>query len=81
MLSLASAAWTALTSRIGRYLAAIGAALAILLAAYSKGSKDNAARATETRLKEINKARKVEHEIDGLDSGSVHDRLGRWMRD
>lgn len=76
-----SAAWIALTSRIGRYLAAIGAALAILFAAYTKGRKDNAARATETRLNEINKARKVEHEVDGLDSGSVHDRLGRWMRD
>ncbi|MBB6013472.1 hypothetical protein HNR59_002861 [Aquamicrobium lusatiense] len=73
--------WTALTSRIGRYLAAIGAALAILFAAYAKGRKDNAARATETRLNEINKARKVEHEVDGLDSGAVSERLGRWMRD
>lgn len=73
--------WTALTSRIGRYLAAIGAALAILFAAYAKGRKDNAARQDTIRLNEINKARKVEHEIDGLDSGSVHDRLGRWMRD
>jgi len=76
-----SAAWTALTSRIGRYLAAIGAALAILFAAYSKGRKDSDARQDATRLNEINKARKVEHEVDGLDSGSVHDRLGRWMRD
>lgn len=81
MLSFLSVAWTALTSRIGRYLAAIGAVLAILFAAYSKGRKDNAASATHSRLNEINKARKVEHEIDGLDSGSVHDRLGRWMRD
>lgn len=76
-----SAFWTALTSRIGRYLAAVGAALAILFAAYSKGRKDNAARHDAARLNEINKARKVEHEVDGLDSGSVHDRLGRWMRD
>lgn len=81
MLSFLSAAWTALTSRVGRYLAAIGAALAILFAAYSKGRKDNAARATETRLNEINKARKVEHEIDGLDGDGVRHKLGRWMRD
>lgn len=73
--------WTALTSRIGRYLAAIGAALAILFAAYSKGRKDNAVRQDAARLNEINKARKVEHEVDGLDSGAVSDRLGRWMRD
>lgn len=76
-----SAAWTALTGRIGRYLAAIGAALAILFAAYTKGSKDNAARQDAARLKEINKARKVEHEIDGLDSDSVRRDLSRWMRD
>lgn len=73
--------WTALTSRIGRYVAAIGTAFAILFAAYTKGRKDNAARTTETRLNEINKARKVEHEVDGLDSGAVSERLGRWMRD
>lgn len=76
-----SAAWTALTSRIGRYLAAIGATLAILFAAYSKGRQDAASKQAATRLKEISKARKVEHEIDGLDSGAVRDRLGRWMRD
>lgn len=73
--------WTALTSRIGRYLAAIGAALAILFAAYSKGRKDNAVRQDAARLNEINKARKVEHEVDGLDSDSVRRGLSRWMRD
>ena len=77
MMGLLSGLW----SRVTGYAVAIGAALAILLAAYSKGRKDNAARATQTRLNEINKARKVEHEVDGLDSGAVHDRLGRWMRD
>lgn len=73
--------WTALTSRIGRYLAAIGAALAILFAAYTKGRKDNAARQDAARLNELNKARKVEHEVDGLDSDGVRHKLGRWMRD
>lgn len=81
MVSLLSTAWTALTSRVGRYLAAIGAALAILFAAYTKGRKDNAARQDAARLNEINKARKVEHEVDGLDSDSVRRDIGRWMRD
>jgi hypothetical protein len=76
-----SAAWTALTSRIGRYLTALGAALAILLAAYRRGANDARAKQDAKRLNEINKARKVEHEVDGLDSGAVSERLGRWMRD
>ena len=76
-----SVAWAALTSRIGRYAAAIGATAAILFAAYSKGGKDASARTTQQRLKEINKAREVEHEIDGMGSSDVDDRLARWMRD
>lgn len=73
--------WTALTSRIGRYLAAIAAALAILLAVYRKGGKDAAARTTEQRLKSISKAREVEDEVDRLGSDDLDRRLSKWMRD
>lgn len=68
-------------SRVTGYAIAIGATLAILFAAYSKGRQDAASKQTAARLNEISKARKVEHEIDGLGSGAVRDRLGRWMRD
>lgn len=75
-----SALWTALTSRIGRYLAAIGAALAILFAAYSKGKQDAASKRAEQRLKSIKKAREVENEVDRLGDDAVDRELDRWMR-
>lgn len=68
-------------SRITGYAIAIGAALAILFAAYSKGKSDAAAKTTERRIKEINKARKVEHEVDRLGDDDVHRDLVRWLRD
>lgn len=68
-------------SRVTGYAVAIGAALAILFAAYSKGKSDAAAKTTERRLKELNKARKVEHEVDRLGDDDVHRDLGRWLRD
>lgn len=75
-----SAAWAVLTSRIGRYVAAIGAALAILFAAYSKGKQDASAKRAEQRLKSIQKAREVEDEVDRLGGDAVDRELGRWMR-
>lgn len=81
MLSLLATAWTALTSRVGRYVAAIAAVAAILLAAYRKGGKDAAARTTEQRLKSISKAREVEDEVDRLGGDDLDRRLSKWMRD
>lgn len=75
-----AALWTALTSRIGCYLAAIGAAFAILFAAYSKGKSDAAAKTTERRLNEIKKAREIENEVDRLGDDALDRELDRWMR-
>lgn len=75
-----AAIWTALTSRVGRYVAAVSAALAILFAAYSKGGQDAAAKRAEDRLKSISKAREVENEVDRLGSDAVDRELDRWMR-
>lgn len=75
-----SAAWTALTSRVGRYLAAIGAVAAILFAVYRKGAADNKAKRAEQRLKSISKAREIEHEVDRLGGDAVDRELDRWMR-
>ncbi len=81
MLSFLGSMATSLWSRMTGYTVAIGAALAILFAAYRKGGKDASARATETRLKELNKAREVEHEVDRLGDDAVHRDLRRWLRD
>lgn len=76
-----SAFFASIWSRVTGYAVAIGAALAILFVAYSKGKSDAAAKTTERRLKELNKARKVEHEVDRLGDDDVHRDLGRWLRD
>jgi putative intracellular protease/amidase len=75
-----SSLWLAVTSRVGRYVAAIAAVAAILLAAYRRGGKDAAARATEQRLKSISKAREVEDEVDRLGGDDLDRELNRWMR-
>lgn len=76
-----SSLWLALTSRVGRYVAAIAAVAAILLAAYRKGGKDAAARTTDQRLKSISKAREVEDEVDRLGSDDIDRRIRHWYRD
>ncbi|HEU4984678.1 MAG TPA: hypothetical protein VFT58_03475 [Nitrososphaera sp.] len=73
--------WALLRSKLAGWLAAAGVALGILFAAYNKGRQDSAARQGQRRLEEANKARKVEHEVDGLSGDAVRDSLGRWMRD
>lgn len=75
------ALWTAVRTRIAGWLAAIGLAAMLIGAAYTKGRQDAASRQTEHRLKSIQKARKVEDEINRLDGNAVDARLGRWMRD
>ena len=76
-----SAAWAALTSRLTGYLAAIGIAASILLAAYNKGRRDAKANQTAQDIKAIRKAREVENEVSGLGAGELDARLDRWMRD
>lgn len=73
--------WTALTSRIAGYIAAVGVAASILFAAYAKGKNDAAANATSDRLAAANKARKIENEVDGLGAAGIDERLSKWMRD
>ena len=68
-------------SKIAGYLAAVGAVLAVLFAAYSKGKTDAAVKQTEQRLDNIKTARKVEDEVNRLDPDGVDDALGKWMRD
>lgn len=68
--------WT----RITGYAVAIGATLAILFAAYSKGKSDAASKRAERRLKSIKKAREIENEVDRLGDDAVDRELDRWMR-
>lgn len=76
-----AAAWAAITSRVGRYLAAMGMVAGVLFAAYAKGKTDAKHNQTADRLKSANKARKIENEVDGLGDNAVSDELGKWMRD
>lgn len=76
-----SALLSGLWSRFSGYAVAIAAALAILFGVYRKGGADAAARQTQTRLNEIKKARKVEHEVDRRSGDDVHRDLRKWMRD
>lgn len=71
---------TSIWSRVTGYAIAIGAALAILFAAYRKGAADNQAKRAEQRLKSIKKAREVENEVDRLGDDAVDRELDRWMR-
>lgn len=75
-----AAFFASIWSRVTGYAVAIGAALAILFAAYSKGKSDVAAKTTERRLKEINKAREIENEVDRLGDDALDRELDRWMR-
>lgn len=72
--------WTAITSRVAGYVAAVGAVLAVLFAAYSKGKSDAAAKRDRDRLNQIKKAREVENEVDRLGVDALDRELDRWMR-
>lgn len=76
-----SAMLAGLWSRFSGYAVAIAAALAILFGAYRRGSQDAAAKQTAARLNELNKARKVEHEVDRRSGDDARRDLERWMRD
>lgn len=75
-----AAFFASIWSRVTGYAVAIGAALAILFAAYSKGKSDAASKRAEQRLKSISKAREVENEVDRLGDDAVDSELDRWMR-
>ena len=76
-----STIWSALTSRIAGYMAALAVVGGVLLAAYNKGRTDAEANATSDRLAAANKAREVENEVDSLGSADIDAGLQRWMRD
>ncbi len=67
------------------YLAAIGAALAILAGVFLYGQRAGRSAAKDKQAaanaKAIKKAGDVENEIRNLDDAGVDDALGRWMRD
>jgi hypothetical protein len=68
-------------ARIKGWAVAIAAALAILTGAYFKGRSDKAADSAKERLRDIQKARKIENETSRLSDSDVDDRLSKWMRD
>lgn len=81
MLSFASALWAGLWSRVGHIVISVAAVGAILLAAYRKGGRDAGSKQNEERLRAVNKAREIEHEVDGLGHADIDQRLREWMRD
>ena len=60
-------------------------ALVFGLIAMFKGRADGAAKEkakqANDRLKAVNKAKEVEHEVDSLGHADVDQRLRRWLRD
>lgn len=78
---MVSALWAGLWSRVGHIVMSLAAVGAILFAAYRKGGRDAGAKQTEDRIRAANKAKEIEHEVDGLDGSAVDKRLGKWMRD
>ncbi|MBR0653241.1 hypothetical protein GXW78_26550 [Roseomonas terrae] len=77
--ALVAAAW----SRAGGWIAAAGAALAMLLAAYLTGRRDGQAASRMQTLERAARAREVRDEVDrAVDrSGDADDELRRdWRR-
>lgn len=72
---------TLLYNKLTGWLAAVGIALTLLAAAYSRGRQDAAARQASARLETIKKARNVEDEVDRLGPADVDARLREWLRD
>ena len=72
-------AW--IQSKLVKWAAAAGIVLALLTVIYGKGRSDQKAARARDRLQAVEKARKVEHEVDGLGADDVNRRIGKWMRD
>ncbi|MCX5570638.1 MULTISPECIES: hypothetical protein [Kaistia] len=72
-------------TRVGRYVAAIGALLLILaglaLKLIAVGRGQEQARQAADKLKAISKRRASDAEVDQLGAADVGGRLSRWMRD
>ncbi len=81
MLAIAAVLW----SRISRYLAMAGVALAIIAGAFfygrSDGKADAEAEQARNNAKAIKKARGVEDEVQGMGSADIDSALAKWMRD
>ncbi|MCX5569585.1 hypothetical protein [Kaistia nematophila] len=73
------------TTRVGRYVAAIGALLLILaglaLKLIAMGRAQEQARQAAGKLKAISKRRTSDAEVDQLGAADVDQRMSRWMRD
>lgn len=71
-------------TKIKLYLVGVAAALLGLLAIYFRGRSDGADAAEheimEDRLEAVQKARRVEHEIDDLDDTELSERARSWVR-
>lgn len=71
-------------TKIKLYLAGVAAALLGLLAIYFRGRLDGADAVEhemmEDRLEAVQKARRVEHEIDDLDDTELSERARSWVR-
>jgi hypothetical protein len=69
MMLWASAAWSALSTRVGRWALAVGAALAVLWGAYRKGRTDAVTRA-RARAAEQEQARRRQGDAAASDAAS-----------
>ena len=71
-------------TKIKLYLAGIIAALLGLLVIYFRGRSDGADAVEhemmEDRLEAVQKARRVEHEVDDLDDTELSERARSWVR-
>lgn len=76
---------TLLWAKLQGYVAALGVALAVLLAAFlygrSGGRSDAIAEQDRNNARARTQSKEVENEINGLDDRAVGDGLAKWMRD
>lgn len=80
-----SIAWTFLTSKIGKYVAAVGAALALLAGVYLKGRSDSKQSIQEAEARQLAedtaKAKEINEKVSGMSDSELDVNLNRWMRD
>ncbi|QWY83585.1 hypothetical protein [Rhizobium phage RHph_X2_26] len=72
-------------AKLKGYLAAAGVILAAIIGAtlygYRNGVQSERNKRVATNAKALDKARRVEHEISGLNGSELDARLAEWMRD
>lgn len=59
----------------------IGAALAAFFAGYRKAERDKDAEAARQRAEDMERAREVRNEVEGLDEPGLVERASDWVRD